>query len=137
MTQQGTIKKILPGGMAEIEVTRRSACGHDCAKCGGCGGLETQTLYVTARNRADAKVGERVLIEGETGQVLGIAGLVYLVPVVLFFVGYGVGSLMQKGAGISALCGGVLFALGIVAAILYSHQMKRLNSIPFEITKVL
>ena len=137
MTQQGTIKKILPGGMAEIEVTRRSACGHDCAKCGGCGGVETQTLYVTARNRADAKVGERVLIEGETGQVLGIAGLVYLVPVVLFFVGYGVGSLMQKGAGVSALCGGVLFALGIVAAILYSHQMKRRNSIPFEITKVL
>ena len=59
MTQQGTIKKILPGGMAEIEVTRRSACGHDCAKCGGCGGLETQTLYVTARNRAQAQVGER------------------------------------------------------------------------------
>ena len=75
MTQQGTIKKILPGGMAEIEVTRRSACGHDCAKCGGCGGLETQTLYVTARNRAEAQVGERVLIEGETGQVLGYAGL--------------------------------------------------------------
>lgn len=137
MTQQGTIKKILPGGMAEIEVTRRSACGHDCAKCGGCGGLETQTLYVTARNRADAKVGERVLIEGETGQVLGIAGLVYLVPVVLFFVGYGVGSMLQKSAGVSALCGGVLFALGIAAAILYSHQMKRKNSIPFEITKVL
>lgn len=137
MTQQGTIKKILPGGMAEIEVTRRSACGHDCAKCGGCGGLETQTLYVTARNRAQAKVGERVLIEGETGQVLGIAGLVYLVPVVLFFVGYGVGSMLQKGAGVSALCGGVLFALGIAAAILYSHQMKRKNSILFEITKVL
>ncbi|WP_125115285.1 SoxR reducing system RseC family protein [Agathobaculum sp. Marseille-P7918] len=135
MTQQGTIKKILPGGMAEIEVTRRSACGHDCAKCGGCGGLETQTLYVTARNRTDAQVGERVLIEGETGQVLGLAGLVYLVPVVLFFVGYGLGSALQKGAGVSALCGGVLFAAGIVAAMLYSREMKRKNSVPFEITK--
>ena len=85
MTQQGTIKKLLPDGMAEIEVTRRSACGHDCAKCGGCGGLETQTLYVTARNRAKADVGERVLIEGETGQVLGLAVLVYVLPIVLFF----------------------------------------------------
>ena len=46
MTQQGTIKKILPGGMAEIEVTRRSACGHDCAKCGGCGGLEDDRYAV-------------------------------------------------------------------------------------------
>nr|WP_300185397.1 SoxR reducing system RseC family protein [uncultured Agathobaculum sp.] len=137
MTQQGTIKKVLPDGMAEIEVTRRSACGHDCAKCGGCGGLETQTLYVTARNRAHAQVGERVLIEGETGQVLGIAGLVYLVPVVLFFVGYGMGSGLRWGAGLSALCGGVLFAAGIGAAMWYSRRMKARNHVPFEITKVL
>ena len=27
MTQQGTIKKLLPNGLAEVEVTRRSACG--------------------------------------------------------------------------------------------------------------
>ena len=92
MTQQGTIKKLLPNGLAEVEVTRRSACGHDCAKCGGCGGLETQTLYVTARNHAHASVGDRVLLEGETKQVLGFAVLVYLLPLVLFFVGYGVGA---------------------------------------------
>ena len=65
-------------------MTRRSACGHDCAKCGGCGGLETQTLYVTAFNGVAAQVGDRVLLEGETGRVLGIAVLVYLLPVVLF-----------------------------------------------------
>ena len=73
MTQQGTIKKLLPGGRAEVEVTRRSACGHDCAKCGGCGGLETQTLYVTARNHTDAGIGDRVLLEGESGHLLGLA----------------------------------------------------------------
>ena len=78
-----------------------------------------------------------MLIEGETGQVLSYAGLVYLLPVVLFFVGYGAGSALQKGAGISALCGGILFAAGIVGAILFSHQMKRKNSVPFEITKKL
>ena len=79
MTQQGTIKKLLPNGLAEVEVTRRSACGHDCAKCGGCGGLETQTLYVTARNHAHASVGDRVLLEGETKQVLGFAAI-HLLP---------------------------------------------------------
>ena len=111
MTQQGTIKKLLPNGLAEVEVTRRSACGHDCAKCGGCGGLETQTLYVTARNHAHASVGDRVLLEGETRQVLGFAVLVYLLPLVLFFVGYGVGAGMKLGGGLSALIGGVLFAV--------------------------
>ena len=135
MTQQGTIKKLLPGGMAEIEVTRRSACGHDCAKCGGCGGLETQTLYVTARNRAKADVGERVLIEGETGQVLGLAMLVYVLPIALFFVGYALGSVLFTGAAAGALGGGVLFVLGILGAIWYSRRMKARNEVPYEITK--
>ena len=135
MTQQGTIKKLLPDGMAEIEVTRRSACGHDCAKCGGCGGLETQTLYVTARNRAKADVGERVLIEGETGQVLGLAMLVYVLPIVLFFVGYALGSVLFTGAAAGALGGGVLFVLGILGAIWYSRRMKERNEVPYEITK--
>ena len=135
MTQQGTIKKLLPGGMAEIEVTRRSACGHDCAKCGGCGGLETQTLYVTARNKAEANVGERVLIEGETGQVLGLAMLVYVLPIVLFFVGYALGSVLFTGAGAGGLGGGVLFVLGILGAIWYSRRMKARNEVPYEITK--
>lgn len=135
MTQQGTIKKLLPDGMAEIEVTRRSACGHDCAKCGGCGGLETQTLYVTARNRAKADVGERVLIEGETGQVLGLAMLVYVLPIVLFFVGYALGSVLLTGAAAGALGGGVLFVLGILGAIWYSRRMKARNEVPYEITK--
>ena len=135
MTQQGTIKKLLPDGMAEIEVTRRSACGHDCAKCGGCGGLETQTLYVTARNRAKADLGERVLIEGETGQVLGLAMLVYVLPIVLFFVGYALGSVLFTGAAAGALGGGVLFVLGILGAIWYSRRMKARNEVPYEITK--
>ena len=135
MTQQGTIKKLLPNGLAEVEVTRRSACGHDCAKCGGCGGLETQTLYVTARNHAHASVGDRVLLEGETRQVLGFAVLVYLLPLVLFFVGYGVGAGMKLGGGLSALIGGVLFVIGILTAMWYSHKLKLRNEAPFAITE--
>ena len=113
VTQQGTIKKLLPNGLAEVEVTRRSACGHDCAKCGGCGGLETKTLYVTARNHV----------------------LVYLLPLVLFFVGYGVGAGMKLGGGLSALIGGVLFIGGILAAMWYSHKLKLRNEAPFAITE--
>ena len=112
--------------MAEVEVTRRSACGHDCAKCGGCGGLETQTLYVTAFNGVAAQVGDRVL---------GIAVLVYLLPVVLFFIGYGAGSVLGGGAAQAAICGGLLFALGILGAMWYSRQMKKKNDVPFAITQ--
>ena len=123
MTQQGIIKKVLPDGMAEIEVTRRSACGHDCAKCGGCGGLETQTLYVKARNTAGAGVGERVLIEGETRRVLGLAALAYALPVVMFFVGLVLGGLTGRGEGVAALVGIILFVISMLGVIGYSKKM--------------
>ena len=39
MTQIGTVTA-LPGGDGQVELTvrRQSACGHDCAGCGGCAG---------------------------------------------------------------------------------------------------
>lgn len=135
MTQQGILKRLLPDNMAEIEVTRRSACGHDCAKCGGCGGLETQTLYVTAHNAAGAQPGERVLIEGATRQVLGLAALVYLLPLLLFFGGYAGAKFAQAGEGMSILSGIVFFLLGIGGVILYSRRMQKRGSAPFEITR--
>lgn len=135
MTQQGVIRKLLPNHMAEIEVTRRSACGHDCAKCGGCGGLETQTLYITAHNRVDAQTGERVLIEGETKQILGIAVLVYMLPLVLFFIGYACASVIQQNEGIRALWGGIFFLLGIGGAILYNRHIKKKDKLFYQITK--
>lgn len=137
MTQQGTIKKILPGGMAEIEVMRHSACSHDCSKCGGCGGLESQMLYVTARNRAQAEVGERVLIEGKSGRVLGLAALAYVLPLILFFVGYVLGSVLLPSAAAGAIGGGLLFIIGVLAAVWYSRRMKARGHVPYEITKKL
>ena len=111
MTQQATVKRLLTHNMAEVEVTRRSACGHDCKKCGGCGGMETQLITVTARNTAGAQPGDQVSIEGETRQVLGLAALVYALPIVLFFIGYALGASMRLGEGTAALIGGVLFDL--------------------------
>lgn len=134
MTQQATVRKILNHGLAEVEVVRRGACAHDCAKCGGCDGMANQTIRVTARNHADAQVGERVTIEGENKQVLGFAALVYAVPLVLFFLGYGLASLLHKGAAIAALGGIILFAVGILIAIRYSRVLKEKNNVTFTIT---
>ena len=69
--------------------------------------------------------------------VLGFAVLVYLLPLVLFFVGYGVGAGMKLGGGLSALIGGVLFVVGILAAMWYSHKLKLRNEAPFAITEKL
>ena len=37
MTQIATVEKDLGGGYAEVSVPRKSACGHDCEECAGCG----------------------------------------------------------------------------------------------------
>ena len=37
MTQIATVEKKLGAGYVEISVPRKSACGHDCEECAGCG----------------------------------------------------------------------------------------------------
>ena len=87
MTQIATVEKILPGGMAEISVPRKSACGHDCEECAGCG-VSGASVRAVARNDARAEVGQKVVVESSTKNLLGVMLLVYLLPIVLFLVGY-------------------------------------------------
>ena len=65
MTQIATVEKILPGGMAEISVPRKSACGHDCEECAGCG-VSGASVRAQARNTVGAEVGQKVVVESST-----------------------------------------------------------------------
>ena len=95
MTQIGTVTA-LPGGDGQVELTvrRQSACGHDCAGCGGCAGQE---LVIRAGTDIPLALGDRVEVYSGGG-VLGIAALVYLGPVALFLLGY----LLSAGAAEAA-----------------------------------
>lgn len=83
MTQIATVEKILPGGKAEISVPRKSACGHDCEECAGCG-VSGASVRAVARNDIGAAVGQKVVVESSTKHLLGVMSLVYLLPIVLF-----------------------------------------------------
>ena len=83
MTQIATVEKILPGGMAEISVPRKSACGHDCEECAGCG-MTGAAIRARARNDVGAQKGDKVVVESSTKKLLGVVALVYLLPVVGF-----------------------------------------------------
>ncbi len=134
MTQKAVVKKLLSGGIAEIEVQRQSACSGDCSKCGGCG-TPTERITAQAVNRVHAQVGEIVTIEGDNKQVFGAAAIVYTVPLVLFFVLY---ALLRATGGAEgmAIGGGIVgFALGIAGAIVYNHRVHRKGMAPFVIIK--
>ena len=116
MTQIATVEKILPGGMAEISVPRKSACGHDCEECAGCG-VSGASVRAVARNDARAEVGQKVVVESSTKNLLGVMLLVYLLPIVLFLVGYfATGALESEGLRYAVAI--AAFLVGIIPAII-------------------
>ncbi len=135
MQQTGIVTKILPKQLAEIEVVRQSACGHDCSKCGG-GCLEVSgRITAQAHNPIGAAVGDRVQIEGETKKVFRAALIVYIVPFVLLFLAYGLANVHGFSENMSILCGAGGFVLGVLLSIAYNHKIHREQSIVFVITK--
>jgi len=53
---------------------------------------ETKDVAVTADNRAEATVGDNVVLELSDQQVLKAAFLIYIVPVLFLFIGVGLGT---------------------------------------------
>lgn len=85
MKQTGVVSEI-KDGTATVRFVRDSACGENCAMCGGC---DKRTSVVNAKNIAGAKPGDRVVVETDTGMVLAGAFSAYIVPIILMFSGYG------------------------------------------------
>ncbi len=129
MTQTVRVMKNNPDGTAEVFAFRESACSGDCHKCAGCGAVK-QTVRVTARNPIGARPGDEVIIESETGPVLAAAVVLYMVPLVLFFLGYALGSLW----GIGALAACLAFALGIAGAVCYDRLVAQKRKPVYTIT---
>ena len=139
MIQTATVTKILKDGRAEVAVRRQSACGHDCAQCGGgCAEMMVSpTVAVIAENPLRAMPGDSVQVESYTGSVLGAAVLVYLVPFLLFFLGYALGAGMNgPSEGLGAALGGLGFGLGVLLAVLADRRVRRRRSISFRITAI-
>ena len=82
MTQIATVEKLLPGGYAEISVPRKSACGHDCEECAGCG-MTGAAIKARAKNDPNAQPGEKVVAEGwRYGIAIAAAALAFVPSVV-------------------------------------------------------
>jgi len=119
MRQRGTVESVT-GTTAVVSVRRERACSGDCHKCAGCGAV-TQTLQVRADNPIGASPGDRVYFDSSSAVVLWAAVLVYLMPVLGFFVGYFTG----VAVGAVGLMGAAGFLLGWIPALLYNRWVKR------------
>ena len=138
MIQTAKVTRLLGNGTAEVAVKRQSACGHDCSKCGGgCSEMMvSSTVSVVAANGIGATPGDTVQVESSSGGILKAAVVVYLVPFLLFFVGYFACAGSGLGSGISAACGGLGFVAGVLLAVLMDRRVRRSRAITFHITAI-
>lgn len=132
MTQVMTVRRILDESHAVVGIERKSACSGDCHQCQGCGAA-AQTVTAVARNPIGAVVGDVVTVKSSSTAVLTAAALVYLAPLVLFFAGYGLGTLLPWR---QVLWGGAGFAIGVGLAVWYHRYVQRRGTILYEICAV-
>lgn len=135
MTQQGTVKKILPDGRAVVEVTRQSACGHDCAECSslcGAGGA----ISSIADNPVGARVGETVTIRTPSKKIISAAALVYIVPLALLIAGYAVAALLGASEDKALIGSAAGFVVGVAIVLVVNKFVRRNKGVEVTITAV-
>lgn len=133
MTQIATVEKILDAGFVEISVPRKSACGHDCKECAGCG-MTGAAIHARASDPVGVKPGDKVVVQSETKKLLGVVALVYLLPVVAFLLGYFLSEgLAEKVRYIIAIAAA---AAAFLPSIFYDRYAKRHEVLTYTIMRL-
>ena len=132
MTQDAVVTRLLPNDMAEVAVARTTACGGNCPSCESC--FFQNEIKTTARNRIQARPGQRVVIATQSKAIFGAATLVYLMPIVLMLLSYALAAICGAGEGLRVLVS--FLALLLSAGILVlSQRSRKSKEIQFEIVR--
>ncbi|MBQ6711619.1 MAG: SoxR reducing system RseC family protein [Clostridia bacterium] len=134
MEQQAQVIRIVNSTTARVAVKRKSACSGDCHTCHGCPHPD-EIVMVDADNFVGAQKGDDVIVRSDTNRVLKLAAMLYLMPLVLFFLGYFV---MPGGETPRVIAGVAAFVVGILICMYVSRSMKKNNKeMHFAIVEVL
>lgn len=137
MTQIATVTKIYDG-MAEVQVTRKTACGHDCSKCAGCKQVVIGDTFIKIENELNARIGDLVVIESKSSRILTAAMVVYIMPFFLFFAFYfAVGAIFNYKEGVLPVVSGLIgFLLGGLSAIFWDRREKKKRNLEFKMVEI-
>lgn len=128
--EQGEVIGLLPESRARVKIPRRSTC-QGCSHRSFCDPFGSEHMVVEARNRAQARVGQRVEVSfGREKQSKAIL-ILYIIPLVALILGAAAGNALDpfnnqdaSSAVLSILC----VALSFVGIRVYST--KRSESHP-------
>ena len=130
MEQLVRVRQTNDDGTAAVIHIRESACSGDCHKCSGCGAAKEAVIF-TADNPIGAAPGDLVKVESSTAPVLKAAAVLYILPLVLFFLGYYLGTLPGN---FGPAGGGLGFALGVGIVLAYDRLVVRRANLHYTIT---
>lgn len=121
MKETGTVTE-RDGDFVYVRITRKSACGGNCAECGGCAEKERT---VKAKNCDGLEKGDTAILETETKNVLTAAFLVYIVPLILLAAGFLLAEAMTKNNIICVLCGFIFMVIGFFFIRIYDQKNEK------------
>ncbi len=133
MTQIATVEKDLGGGYAEVSVPRKSACGHDCEECAGCG-MTGAAIKARARNDIGAQPGDKVVVESSPKKIFGVVALVYVLPVVLFLLGYFLSEGLAEGMRYAIAV--ATFVVSFIPCVLYDRHARKKELLTYQIMRL-
>lgn len=127
MRERATVKSI-EGNMLTVSIEMQEGCGV----CGNstCK-MRRSNLQVYNRDHLPVHEGEEVIIEVPATEQAKSAFWVLGLPLVMLFVGYGVGALLfrTESEGPAVACAGAGFLVALVAGMLVQRR-NRLESFP-------
>lgn len=118
----------IDGAFATVEAERTSACdGCHKAEEGGCSVCSLmgsdRKIATRAHNPLEAKIGDRVLIESKTSRMLWYGALVFILPILVALLAWGIVSQLTSSAVIPAIAAFAGFVLVLIGVSIYSKKV--------------
>ncbi len=124
-TEQGLVIEVTKD-VAKIKVGRH----NDCKNCGACPGDDS--VIISANNKVGAKPGQRVVFEVKEENVLRAAFIVFILPLIVAFIGVLLGRFVGEYNGLDInvfqIIGGIIaFVLSMIFVKLFDRATTASN----------
>ena len=134
-TEQGLVIEVTDN-ITKIKVGRHS----DCSNCGACPGSDS--VIISANNKIGAKVGDKVTFEMREDNVLKGAFIVFVLPLIIAFMGVILGGFIGKYIGsninVFQIIGGITaFLLSLIFVKLFDRAATTSEKSKPEIISIL
>jgi len=135
MTQEAVVTSVYDDGTADVVVERSAICGGDCNQCEGC--IYENTIKSRVQNPINAPQGSHVYIETDSGKVMWATVLIYVFPLIAFFIGYGIAALAGLSEHGGILCAFVGLVIGFAICAFHMRKNQKKDPTPAFIREII